>query len=369
MSVTADMSFPRVGDGSFIEPSDRFHQEELQLALRNHAVPLEALRYDVTPPGLHYTLIHYDIPAVDVPAWRLTIGGAVHRQLTLSLEDLRRRPQTTLRVTLECAGDGRALSRPRPISQPWLLGAVGTADWTGTSLSAILRESQVASGAREVLFTGLDEGFEGGQRQWYERSLPLDEAMRDDVILAWAMNGAPVAPQHGFPLRLIAPGWYGMAHVKWLRSIRLLDHEFTGYQQSTAYRYASTREAVGEPVTLMRVRSVMIPPGIPDFLTRTRVVQRGPVQLSGRAWSGRSAIRGVAVSLDGGTSWEDAEVVPQSGPHQWQSWRYDWSAVPGSYQLCCRATDATGNAQPVEQFWTARGMGNNLVQRIPVIVV
>ncbi len=361
---------PSVGDGSGFQRDQRIHVEELQLALRNKALPLEGLHYDITPTGLHYTLIHYDIPVVDGTSWRLDVGGQVRRQLSLTLEDLQQRPQQTLRVTLECAGDGRALLHPRPISQPWLTGAVGTAEWTGIPLHLLLEETEVGEGVTEILFTGLDRGMEGGVEQHYQRSVPLDVAQHDDLLLAWRMNGVPLEPQHGFPLRLIVPGWYGMAQVKWLCAITALTAPFDGYQQAVAYRYSKARAEQGEPVTLMRVRSLLIPPGIPDFLTRMRVVERGLVELRGRAWSGRSPIAQVEVSCDGGGTWERAEVGKPQSAYSWQNWHYRWEALtPGTYELCCRAQDRAGEMQPLDQYWTARGMGNNAVQRVRVMVM
>src|SRR5689334_21483565 len=193
--------------------------EELGLAGRNHALPLEALRHELTPIGLHYLLIHFDIPAVDATAWRLRVDGLVDRPLELSLDDLKARPTRTETVTLECAGNGRALLAPRALSQPWLREAVGTAAWTGTPLAPLLEEAGVADGATEVVFTGLDRGIQGEVEHAYARSLPLDEARRDDLLLAYAINGEPLPPQHGYPLRLVVPGWYGMTHVKWLDTI------------------------------------------------------------------------------------------------------------------------------------------------------
>jgi sulfane dehydrogenase subunit SoxC len=361
---------PRVGDASGLEPDWRLYPEELQLAFRNHAILLEGLRYDRTPTGLHYTLTHYDVPHADPAGWRLGVGGRVGEVLSLSLDDLKHRPTQTLRMTLQCAGDGRGLLRPRPVAQPWLVGAVGTADWTGTQLRGLLGEAGLLPDAVELLFTGLDHGIEGDVEQDYQRSLPLDEALRDDVLLAWSMNDAPLEPQHGAPLRLVAPGWYGMAHVKWLSSIEALAEPFAGYQHARAYRYSLTREEPGDPVSLMRVRSLMIPPGFPDFMTRTRVVRSGRVELRGRAWSGRVPIERVDVSVDGGSSWAPAELEPQRSPHVWQGWRSEWdAALPGKYELCCRATDAAGSQQPLNAYWTARGMGNNEVHRVSVIVI
>jgi DMSO/TMAO reductase YedYZ molybdopterin-dependent catalytic subunit len=362
-------SIPVVGDGSGLASDPRIHPEELQLALRNKAMPLEALHYDVTPTGMHYALIHYDIPAVDVASWRLAIGGQVRKPLSLTLEELVQRPSRTLRVTLECAGDGRALLHPRPLSQPWLTGAIGTAEWTGTPLRSLLEDAGLLDGVRDIVFTGLDHGIEGGVEQDYQRGLSVESCLHDDVILAWAMNGAPLEPQHGYPLRLIVPGWYGMASVKWLRSIEAIPDAFDGYQNAVAYRYSQSRSEPGEPVTTMRVRSLMIPPGFPDFLTRTRLMPRGSTTLRGRAWSGGSAIAAVEVSVDGGATWSPAEVEAPAGPHAWQGWSYLWDAsIPGGYELCCRARDQAGNVQPVDQHWTARGMGNNAAQRVTVVV-
>src|SRR3712207_5019400 len=192
-------------------------------------MPLEALRHDVTPVGLHYLLTHYDIPVVDRASWRLEVGDR-----SFDLDALRARPSVTRPVTMECAGNGRTALRPRPISQPWVLEAVGNAEWTGTPLAPLLREVGVPSDAVEVLFTGLDRGVEDGAPQAYERSLPIDEALRDDVLLAYDLNGAPLPPQHGFPLRLLVPGWYGMTSVKWLTSITVVDQPFGGYQNAVA---------------------------------------------------------------------------------------------------------------------------------------
>jgi DMSO/TMAO reductase YedYZ molybdopterin-dependent catalytic subunit len=164
-----------VRDASGLEPGGLFHPDELQLALRNRALPLEALRYERTPTGLHYTLTHYDIPFIDAASYSLTIKGRVKRPLCLGLADLKRRVARTVRVTLECAGDGRALLQPRPISQPWLSGAVGTADWTGIPLHALLQEAGVDDAACEVVFTGHDRGIEGGVEQDYQRSLSVQE--------------------------------------------------------------------------------------------------------------------------------------------------------------------------------------------------
>src|SRR3954452_22278292 len=169
-------------DASAVSP------EELALAARNHGMPLEALAYDVTPVGMHYLLTHYDVPRVDPASWRLEIDGAVERPLSLSLDDLRARETVTADITFECAGNGRALLDPRPISQPWVLEAVGTGTWTGVPLAALLADAGTGDRAVEVLFTGLDCGVEGEVEQAYQRSLPLADALADGVLLAFGMN-------------------------------------------------------------------------------------------------------------------------------------------------------------------------------------
>ncbi|MGH2762035.1 MAG: sulfite oxidase [Thermoleophilaceae bacterium] len=339
---------------------------ELRLAARNHGLPLEALRHPITPAGLHYLLIHYDIPAVDPDAFRLELGGAVERPLSLSLDDLRARERVALPVTFECAGNGRALLAPRPLSQPWLTEAVGTAEWAGTPLRPLLDEAGVRPEAVEALFTGLDRGVEGGEAQAYERSLALADAT--DALLAYEMNGAPLPPQHGFPLRLVVPGWYGMTNVKWLAGITLLEEPFQGYQQAVGYRLYDADGAPGEPVTRMLPRSLMVPPGVPDFMTRERHLEPGPVTLTGRAWSGHAPIVRVGVSTNGGASYAPAELDKPAGKAAWTGWRFRWDAPEGEHLLCSRATDAAGNRQPHDPPWNLKGYANNAVQRILVRV-
>lgn len=332
-------------------------------------MPLEALRYPITPLGLHYLLIHFDIPQVDADEYELSIVGHVRKPVRLRLDELKSRPTKTLAVTLECAGNGRSRISPRPLSQPWLVEAVGNAEWTGTPLAPLLRNAGVMDGAVDVVFTGLDRGVQGGIDQLYERSLSLADATRDEVLLAYAVNGQPLPPQHGFPLRLIVPGWYGMTHVKWLHSITVLDREFTGYQQATAYHYRTVEGDPGVPVTRMLPRALMVPPGVPDFMSRTRFVEPSQQLVEGRAWSGRGEIVKVEFSPDGGASWSAAELEAQASAHGWRGWKVRWSATTeGEYELCVRAADSAGNVQPLDQSWNYEGVQNNAVQRVHVVV-
>jgi sulfane dehydrogenase subunit SoxC len=352
--------------------NDGISLEELQLAARNHGMPLEALRWDVTPVGLHYLLIHYDIPDVDPATWRLEVDGLVERPLSVSLEELRARRAVEAAVTMECAGNGRAHVEPHVVSQPWLLEAVGNARWRGAQLAPLLEEAGVRDGAVEVLFTGLDRGVEGGEEQSYARSLPLAEALRDEVLLAYDVNGAALPPQHGYPLRLLVPRWYGMTSVKWLARITVLDAPFDGYQMRQSYRLRHEEDDEGEPLSRIQVRALMVPPGVPEFLSRARVLPAGEHVLRGRAWSGEAEIAGVEVSTDGGGTWSEAEL--EEAPTgldrwAWRGWRFTWPAEPGEFELCCRARDAGGNVQPDEPPWNVGGYSNNAVQRIAVTVM
>ena len=360
--------FPNVGDGSGLAQTDGLYTEELQLALRNHGMPLEALRYPITPTGLHYLLIHYDIPEVNAEQWRLKITGLVGKPLELTLDEIKKRPRLTMPVAMECAGNGRALFAPRRISQPWLLEAIGNSEWTGTPLRGILQDAGLSSAAVEIVFTGLDQGVEGEQIQFYQRSLTVDEAMRNEVLLVYEMNGEPLPPQHGYPLRLLAPGWYGMASVKWLDRIEAVAEAFQGYQMARAYHYTRTADEPGEAVTLIRARALMIPPGIPDFMTRNRLVDAGAVTLTGKAWAGRVGVSDVEVSVDGGATWSKAELGESESPYSWRTWTFLWNATPGEQVLLVRAIDAHKNTQPIDQEWNFGGYGNNGVQRVNVIV-
>jgi DMSO/TMAO reductase YedYZ molybdopterin-dependent catalytic subunit len=328
--------------------------DELGLAARNHGFPLEMLREPITPVGLHYLLVHFDIPALD--DWRLAVGDA-----TFTLDELRARERRTLPVTFECAGNGRALLANHEPSQPWLNEAVGTAEWTGTPLARLLHDAGIAD-APEFVFTGADRGVQGGVEHAYERSLTREQALHDDVLLAYEMNGEPLPAQHGAPLRLVVPGWYGMTNVKWLVRIAPAHEPFAGWQQQEAYRIEDV------PVERMLPRSLFVPPGIPDFLSRRRFLAPGVVELTGRAWSGQGSVERVQISTDAGSTWADAELGEALGDYAWRGFRFEWAAAEGEHELCCRATDSAGNVQPLEGTWNHGGYCNNAVQRVPVEV-
>jgi sulfane dehydrogenase subunit SoxC len=341
----------------------RFTVEEVGLAARNHGMPLEALRYDVTPIGLHYLLLRFDIPA-PVPGWRLDLGGLVKSALSLSSAELQALPGRTVRMTMECAGNGRGHMAPRYPSVPWLEEGVSTAEWTGVPLAALLERAGVRPEATEIVFHGADRGVDQGSEHHFARSLPIGEARREDVLVAYAMNGAPLPPQHGAPFRLVVPRWYGMASVKWLRAIEAIDRPFDGLHQARNYHFRRESGEKGVPCTLMRVNSLLAPPGIPDFYSRGRVLDAGMVEIHGRAWSGAAPIARVELGVDG--AWIDAILERPADANAWTAWRARWDAAPGEHELSCRATDARGNIQPLEVPWDVAGFGNNSVQRVRV---
>jgi len=344
-----------------------FLREEVRLANRNSGILLEALRHDVTPVGLHYLLNHFDVPYVPTATnWTLSVTGRVRTPLKLTIAEIQALPAKTLRVTLECAGNGRANIGLRRQSMPWMYEAVGTSEWTGTPLRHVLERAGLLPDAMDIAFLGIDQGFDKVLHE-YGRSLAPQLALNDDVLLVWAMNGAPLLPQHGFPLRMIVPGWYGMASVKWLDRIEVMDTPYQGHQQVGSYVYKENADDPGVPVTHIRVKSLMVPPGIPDWYTRHRLVPPGSVTVHGRAWSGNGVpVTRVEFGVDG--KWQDAELGPIDGRYAWRSWQAEWAATEGEHEIACRATDENGDTQPLEERWDRSGFGNNMVHRIGVTV-
>jgi DMSO/TMAO reductase YedYZ molybdopterin-dependent catalytic subunit len=281
---------------------------------------LEALAYDWRPE-------------VDAATWQLTVGGRVREELSLSLEDLRARPAATRAVTLECRRNGRA----------------HTAEWTGTSLRGLLEDAGADDHAVEVLIRGLDRGIEDGADQHFERSLPRAEAMREEVMIAYGIDGRPLAPEHGFPARLIVPGCYEMTSVKRLDRITVLGAPFDGYERG---------------VSRILPRAEMVSPGLPDLATGDRTVGLDACTVHGRAWSGFGPVMMVEVSPDGGRNWSDARLGPTTARWGWREWEWRWGPhETGMHELCCRATDSTGRTQPLEPG----GYANNAVQRLRVV--
>lgn len=354
-------------DGPIATKDGLYTEDELRLANRNSGVLLETLGLDITPTGLHYLLNHFDVPLIEADTHKLSLGGACSNPFELSLDDIKGMPQVTLPVTLECAGNGRAGVSPRAHAMPWIYEAVGTSNWTGTPLKPLIDRAGLQSDAVEIVFFGADFGYDKGVGHLYGRSLTLDQIEELDVMLVYGMNGQPLLPQHGAPLRLLVPGWYGMASVKWLGRIEAVTQPFDGFQQMQTYRFREVAADPGHPVSQLRVKSLMVPPGVPDWGSRKRLLEPGPVTLIGRAWSGGGVpISRVEVEFAG--TWHDAQLAPAVGTYAWTKWTCDWDAKPGAQILRCRATDVEGNVQPLDPPWDASGFGNNAAQKVHVFV-
>ncbi len=333
----------------------------------NCETSIPALIGGVVMPNAHfYVRNHFQVPALEPSTWRLGVHGLVERPLSLSLRDLTRMRSQALVVTLECAGNGRSLLEPPAEGEQWDVGAVSTAEWTGVPLTEVLDRAGVKGSAREVLFRGADGGTVDGraERIRFERSLTLDVARESGALLAYAMNGEPLPIQHGYPLRVVVPGWYAVTSVKWLSEIELIDRAFDGYFQDDKYQYEWPREGevIREPVTLQRVRSLITEPGADEE------VQLGELVVRGVAWSGAAPIARVEVSLGDGR-WQEARLVGERKRHSWQWWELIAHIDrPGPLVLRARATDLAGRTQPEEQEWNRLGYGNNAVREVAVRV-
>jgi DMSO/TMAO reductase YedYZ molybdopterin-dependent catalytic subunit len=321
----------------------------------------------VTPNGAFFIRTHFPAPPIDRATWRLVVDGEVGQPAALTFDELLALPARTLLVTLECAGNGRAALRPQPAGEPWGYGAASTAAWTGVPLQTVLTTAGLAPSVSDIVIEGADGGYlaDVGRTLSYARSLPRDQALHPDTLLAYAMNGAEIPVAHGFPVRLIVPGWYGMAAVKWVTRVTAQSHPFAGFYQADRYVLERTDEdqPTSTPLTTMRVRSLIAEP------VEGAIVPRGEHVVRGFAWSGAGPIARVEVSVDGGAAWVAADLTSESEQYAWRRWEYRWSAIsPGPATLMSRAWDAAGNEQPAEPEWNRLGYANNAVQAVHVSV-
>lgn len=367
-------------DHSKLEPDDWRHTTdrdnitpaEVQLAKRCHGAHIETLSQDVTQVGSHYQLIHYDIPYLDPEMHVLRVEGLVEQELELSMQDLRGRPASTQSVLMACAGTGRMSLKKRLWTHvPWGPDSFGCAKWTGCSLKDVLLQAGIRSGAAQVVFTGADRGVEGNKVQHFQRSLSLDDAMLGHVMLVYQMNGADLVPAHGAPVRLIVPGWYGMASVKWLTKIEVTDGSWWGHQMEAYSFMRAANDTERVPVSRLPVRALMVPPGCPDFFSRTRVLAPGEHRVVGRAWAGAVDIERVEFSSDAGETWVQGEVGEKTGLFGWTAWHCTWKAeAEGVHVLKCRAFDKKGRSQdePSDDAFNWTAMGDTQPQMVYVMV-
>jgi DMSO/TMAO reductase YedYZ molybdopterin-dependent catalytic subunit len=321
----------------------------------------------ITPNAAFYVRNHFSVPEVAAAEWRLAITGALETPVELTYEDLRALPSRTLLVTLECAGNGRVAMQPQVEGEPWGFGAVSAAEWTGVPLRNVLAFVGLSPATREIVVVGADRGYVAAADEVipFARSLPLDQALHPDTLLAYAMNGEPLPPEHGFPVRLIVPGWYGMAAVKWVERIEAIAHSFHGFYQ--VERYIMARPEYGEtdttPLTKIAMRSLIMAPA------DGAASPRGSQIIRGLAWSGGAPVSRVEVSVNGGVTWETVAWTSEPTRYAWRSWEYEWRAEgSGEVSLQSRAIDEVGNIQPAEPLWNRLGYANNAIQTVRVSI-
>ena len=330
--------------------------------------PQDALDSWLTPNPLFYVRSHFEYPDIskaDGLNWAISVDGGDGNANTVTMKDLIRMPKKTMAVTMECAGNNRSDLEPKVSGNQFDSGAISNAIWSGVSLSHVLDQVNLSTESVEILFEGADNGVpeKGYGESSYLRSLSLDIANDPDTILAYEMNGETLPVEHGFPLRLVVPGWYGMASVKWVKSITAIKEPFNGYFQGKKYvvRYQNGKE---HPLSEMQVKS---------FVTSHKhgeSISNGHISLSGLAWAGRAAVKSVQVSVDGGETWDNASLNGPSDTYSWQKWSLDWiPANLGHHTLIAKAIDSDDNEQPIESVWNELGYALNGLKPVCINII
>lgn len=327
----------------------------------------------ITPNELFFVRNHGGVPEVDAASYRLAVDGLVDRPLSLSLEDLRRLPRASVTATLQCAGNRRLeMMAWRPIHNelPWGTEAVSNAEWSGVPLREVLAAAGVQPGARHAAFTGLDETERHGHRFCFGGSIPLGKAGHPEVLLADTMNGEPLPPVHGAPLRVVVPGYIGARSVKWLSRVTLQEGPSDNYFQAKAYRLFPPHfgpENVDWDQGLMLgeapVNSVILSPAAQETVPAGRIAVRGWALAGGDRQVAR-----VDVSADGGKTWTVAALGPEGGDYTWRLWEAALELPAGDHEIVCRAWDTAAQTQPehASQVWNFKGYANNAWHRVRV---
>lgn len=325
----------------------------------NFETPLELVEGLITPNDLFFVRSNGPISIdIDPEAWRLQVSGLVDQPQELSLADLQTLPVRTLTAFLECSGNSRDRFSDDPKivdGTKWGNGAIGNVEWTGVSLIDVLNMAGIKPDAVDLV-------SQGGDFEEMQRGLPIEIAYDPDVMLVWEMNGEPLPSPNGGPVRLLVPGWGGIASTKWVVGLEVIDHPFTGSFNTERYVIIDEDEQVLWPVQQMPAKSVITNP-VPDS-----TLDSGTQTLSGYAWSGYAGIASVEVSTDGGSNWTQATITDEAGPRSWVRFEYSWDASAGSARLASRATDERSLQQPVVSDWNGKGYQQNAIYEVPVTV-
>ncbi len=372
---TARRTFLLLAGSAFLRGDDRAKLDMLVRAVRPEdlEMPLSGFSDYITPIEHFFVRTHVYVPRVSLDSWQLRVEGEVTTPLVLSLEDLRKLPSLELVSVVECAGNGRAFFEPPVPGLQWGSGAVGNGRWRGARLSDVLKRAGIKDSAKEILFDGADVPL--GTMPDFQRSIPLKKALDGNTMLAYEMNGETLPAKHGFPLRVVVPGWASDSWVKWLTSIRVLNKEYEGFWMKGAYRHPGKPVAPGtaipaeqmQPVTSLRVKSVISSP-----VDGAQALAGKPLTIRGVAWGGDAGpITAVDVSTDNGRTWMPAALrQDQRTPFGWRQWEFPWTPRQEAYySILARARDASGNTQPMDQEWNPSGYLWNVVPRIGVDAV
>ena len=340
---------------------------------QNLEMPFDSLSGWKVPTERFYVRSHFAVPTIDPAKYRLVVEGHVENRLEFTLDEVKKLQSVTSPLLLECAGNDRGFLIPAVRGVQWTHGAVGAAEWTGVPLAAILERAKPKTGAVEVVLAGADKGAITADPATpgpihFSRSLPLEKAKKPEVLLAWGMNGQDLPASHGFPLRAVVGGWYGMASVKWLNRIVVTDRPYRGYFQTIDYSHFVRRigeEPEAVPVTVIQPKASIARPGFDE------VVPAGKrYTVFGAAWAGESQVAKVEVSTDGGKAWQPAKLDADAKPFTWVTWRYEWAVppAPGPAKLLARCTDAKGATQPEKRDVDRRTYMINHLVPAPVLV-
>ena len=337
-------------------------------------MPIEGFSDYITPIDRFFVRSHVYTPRVDIGQWRLTVDGEVANALTLTIDDLRRMPSVELVSVLECAGNGRGFYEPSMPGLQWGHGAVGNGRWRGVRLADVLKRAGLKTSPKEVLVNGADTPL--GTMPDFQRSIPMAKALHPSTLLAYEMNGETLPVEHGFPLRLVVPGWAGDSWIKWVTSMSVLNREHDGFWMARAYRHPGKPVEPGvavppdqmQPVTSLRVKSVIARPRSDRGPSSAAVGE--VLTISGAAWSGDAGpVTSVDVSVDAGRTWKAAILRRERTEFGWRLWEYEWRPQREAYYtVLARARDAAGNTQPLEQEWNPSGYVWNVVPRVGINV-